>query len=304
MIVPRGPQLLKMLVYVGRPLLILVLYDLAVVVAYKVLHWNWVALQHIPLSLFGSAIGIIVAFRNQSSYARWWEARTLWGALVNNSRSWARQVTTVMMPSSDLEAAELNVMQRRLVYHQIAYVKALRQHLRGLEPWAELTSLLSDQELSELRDEKNIPLAIQQQMGALLRQCQVREWIDPMHWRALDANLDDLVDAQGGVERIKNTPMPKQYDYFPQLFVHIYCMMLPLALVTGMGWYTPLGSTLVGFIFLALDKIGRDLEDPFENTIYDVPLTAITTTIEVNLRQLLGETALPKAETPVHGVLW
>ena len=62
-----------------------------------------------------------------------------------------------------------------------------------------------------------------------------------------------------------------------------------------MGWYTPLGSTLVGFIFLALDKIGRDLEDPFENTIYDVPLTSITTTIEINLRQLLGETALPEA---------
>jgi putative membrane protein len=80
--------------------------------------------------------------------------------------------------------------------------------------------------------------------------------------------------------------------------------MLPLALVTAMGWFTPLGSTLVGFIFLALDKIGRDLEDPFDNSIYDVPMTSLTTTIEVNLRQLLGETALPHAEVPVHGVLW
>ena len=98
--------------------------------------------------------------------------------------------------------------------------------------------------------------------------------------------------------------MPKQYDYFPQLFVQIYCLLLPLALVVNMGWYTPLGSSLVGFIFLALDKIGRDLEDPFENTIFDVPMKAITTTIEVNLRQLLGETVLPKAVTPVDGVLW
>jgi len=304
MIVPRSRQLTMMLTYVGSPLLILVLYDLAVVVAYKVMHWNWVALPHIPLSLFGSAIGIIVAFRNQSSYARWWEARTLWGALVNNSRSWGRQVTTVMMPLNDAEAAELKVAQRRLVYHQIAYVHALRQHLRGLEPWEELMPLLSERELSELRDERNVPLAIQQQMGSLLRHCQSRGWIDIAHWLAMDGNLDDLVDAQGGAERIKNTPMPKQYDYFPQLFVQMYCIMLPLGLVSTMGWYTPLGSTLVGFIFLALDKIGRDLDDPFENTIYDVPLTSITTTIEVNLRQLLGETALPKAETPVHGVLW
>lgn len=304
MIVPRGRQLFKMLAYVGKPLLVLVLYDLAVVVAYKVLHWEWVALPHIPLALFGSAIGIIVAFRNQSSYARWVDARTLWGAVINNSRSWARQVTTVMMPLSDVEADELKVIQRRLVYQQIAYALALRQHLRGLEPWELLKPLLGEQELSELRDEKNVPLAIQQQMSALLRQCQVRGWVDIAHWRALDNNLDDLVDAQGGTERIKNTPMPKQYDYFPELFVQMYCVMLPLALVTNMGWYTPLGSTLVGFIFLALDKIGRDLEYPFDNTIYDVPMTSLTTTIEINLRQLLGETELPENEKPVHGVLW
>jgi ion channel-forming bestrophin family protein len=304
MIVPRGRQVGRMLTYVGRPLLILLVYDLAVVTAYKVLHWDWVAMPHIPLALFGSAIGIIVAFRNQSSYARWWDARTLWGSVINNSRSVARQVTTVMMPLNESEAGELKVIQRRLVYHQIAFAHALRQQLRGLEPWEELTPLLSEQELSELREEKNIPLTIQQQMGTLLRQCQVRGWIDIAHWRALDGNLDDLTDAQGGAERIKNTPMPKQYDYFPQLFVHIYCTLLPLALVTSMGWLTPLGSTLVGFIFLALDKIGRDLEDPFDNTIYDVPLTAITTTIEVNLRQLLGETILPPAEKPVQGVLW
>ncbi|MEO6805255.1 MAG: bestrophin family ion channel [Edaphobacter sp.] len=304
MIVPRGRQLSKMLMYVGRPLLVLLLYDLVVVAAYKVLHWNWVALPHIPLALFGSAIGIIVAFRNQSSYARWWEARTLWGAIINNSRSWARQVTTVMLPLRESEAGELKETQRRLVYYQIAYAYALRQHLRGLEPWEELKPLLSEGEIEELRGERNVPLAIQQWMGALLRECQVRGWVDIAHWRALDANLDDIVDAQGGTERIKNTPMPKQYDYFPQLFAEMYCVMLPLALVMSMGWFTPLGSTLVGFIFLALDKIGRDLEYPFENSIYDVPMTSLTTTVEINLRQILGETELPKAIMPVHGVLW
>lgn len=304
MIVPRGRQLFKMLAYVGRPLVLLVLYDLAVVVAYKVFHWNWLALPHIPLSLFGSAIGIIVAFRNQSSYARWWEARTLCGAVVNNSRTLARQVTTIMVPSNDEEAEELKEYQRRLVYHTIAYTIALRQHLRGLEPWGELVPLLSEKELSDLRDMKNVPLGILQQMSALLSQCQVRGWIGYVQWRGLDKNLEELMNAQGGTERIKVTPMPKQYDYFPQLFVQIYCLLLPLALVINMGWYTPLGSTLVGFIFLALDKIGRDLEDPFDNTIYDLPLTSITTTIEINLRQLLGETVLPEPEKPVRGVLW
>ncbi len=304
MIVPRGRQIGQMLQYVGRPLLILVVYDLAVVAAYKLLHWRWVASPHIPLALFGSAIGIIVAFRNQSSYARWWEARTLWGAIVNNSRSWARQVVTVMIPHPPGEEDELEEMERRLVYHQIAYVHALRQHLRGLEPWEELRPLLSENEVSGLRGEKNVPLAIQRQMAAMLRQCQVRGWIDIEHWRAMDGNLDDLMDAQGGTERIKNTPLPRQYDHFPQLFVEMYCAMLPLGLVTNLGWLTPLGSTLVGFIFLALDRIGRDLEDPFNNAVYDVPMTAITTTIEVNLRQLLGEDDLPSPRNAVDGVLW
>ena len=304
MIVPKGPQLSHMLEYVGRPLLLLVIYDLAVVTAVKVLHWTWIATPHIPLSLFGSAIGIILAFRNQSAYGRWWEARTLWGSVVNNSRSWGRQVTTVMMPLNKTDDKEVKVMQQRMVYHQIAYVIALRQHLRGLEPWEEITPLLSESELSAMRESRNVPLAIQRQMGTLLRESLSLGWIDIAQWRAMDESLNDLLDAQGGAERIKNTPMPKQYDYFPKLFVQIYCFVLPLALVINMGWLTPLGSTLVGFIFLALDKIGQDLEDPFENAIYDVPLTSITTTIDVNLRQLLGETAIPKPVQPVHGVLW
>ena len=304
MIVPHGPQLKAMLIYVGRPLLLLVLYDLAIVVAYQLRHLTWIALPHIPLSLFGSAIGIILGFRNQSAYARWWEARTLWGAVVNNSRSWARQVTTSMLPSKSDEAEEVKQMQQRMVHLQIAYVHALRQHLRKLEPWAELAPLMNERELNWLRNEKNVPLSIQEMMGTLLRECLVRGWIDRLQWRAMDESLNDLADAQGGAERIKNTPMPKQYDYFPELFTHIYCFLLPLALVTSMGWFTPLGSTLVGFIFLALNRIGKDMEDPFENTIYDVPITSITTTIEVNLRQLLGETELPPATVPIEGALW
>ena len=195
-------------------------------------------------------------------------------------------------------------MQRRLVYGQIAFAYALRQQLRGLEPWELLTPLLSEQELRQLQGERNVPLAIQQKMGMLLGECQRRGWIEAAHWRSMDNTLNDLIDAQGGTERIKSTPMPKQYDYFPELFVQMYCVMLPLALVMNMGWYTPLGSTLVGFIFLALDKIGQDLEYPFDNTIYDVAMTSMTTTIEINLRQLLGETVLPEEVKAEHGVLW
>jgi ion channel-forming bestrophin family protein len=289
--------------YVGKPLMLLAVYDQIVVLAYKLLHWNWVSLPHIPLALYGSAIGIVLGFRNLSCYDRWWEARTLWGAIVNNSRSWARQVIAMRAPDR-AGSAELATMQRRMVYHQIAYAHALRQHLRKLEPWKELASTLTNSELNALRGEQNVPFTLQRQMADMLQDCRDRGWIEGWQWLAMDGSLNDLADAQGGAERIKNTPMPRQYYYFPRLFVDMYCLLLPLALIASMGWYTPLGSTLVGFIFLALDKIGSDLEDPFVNDANDVPMTSITHTIEVNLRQLLGETDLPMAEPELKGLFW
>jgi len=290
--------------YIGKPLLLMAVYDTAVAVAYKAMHWDWIAFPHVPLALYGSAIGIVLSFRNNSSYARWWEARTLWGSIVNNSRSLARQVMTGMRASKPEDENDLKTMQRRIIYHQIAYVHALRQHLRGMDVMEELTQRLAPLDLESLRGQKNVPVELQTQIGAMLWESEMQGWIQPLQWQAMDHSLNDLADAQGGAERIKNTPMPKQYDYFPQLFVQIYCVLLPLAMVMNLGWFTPLGSSLVAFIFLALDKIGRDLEDPFDNTVFDVPLTSISTTIETNLRQMLGDTELPEAVKPVRGVLW
>ncbi|MGI4758034.1 MAG: bestrophin family protein [Janthinobacterium lividum] len=304
MIVPHSPQLRRLLAYVGLPLLLLFLYDAAIVLLFQVAGWKWIALPHIPLALFGSAIGLIVAFRNNSSYGRWWEARTLWGGIVNNSRSWARQVLSSIAPQKEEDREAVRTAQCRMVLLQIAWVHALRQQLRGQPPLDELHGLLTEDDLVALKGQKNIPFAIQIWQGELVREALEKDWIDSLQWSALDSTLNDLADLQGGSERIKNTPMPKQYAFFPQLFTRMYCLLLPLALVLNMGWFTPLGSTLVGFIFIALDKIGRDLEDPFENTIYDIPLSSMSRTIEINLRQALGERSLPEALQPVAGVLW
>jgi putative membrane protein len=228
----------------------------------------------------------------------------LWGAIVNNARSVGREVTTVLRPAADDEETEVRETQRQLVYLQIAWVHALRQHLRKLPPWEDLTPFLSGAEIDQLRGQQNVPVALQQKMSIILRSALNRGWIDITQWLAIDQNIDDLLDAQGGSERIKNTPLPRQYDYFPQICVYIYCVLLPLAMVSSLGWFTPLGSTLVGFIFMALNRIGRNLEDPFDNKIYDIPLTSMSITIEINLRQQLGETDLPKPLQPVTGVLW
>jgi ion channel-forming bestrophin family protein len=305
MLVPEGKRLLLQLIRFTRgQLLVLLAYDIAVVIAFRMGYLKLAAFERIPLSLLGSAIGVIVAFRNGASYARWWEARTLWGSIVNNTRSVGRLVTTVMATDAAGEQTELARAQQWLIYRLIGYVHALRQQLRGLEPWTELGPLLERDEIDQLRGQRNVALAIMQSMSRVIRSAADRGWLNAMEWLAIDRNLDDLIDAQGGAERIKNTPMPRQYDYFLHLFVQLYCVVLPLSMVPSLGWFTPLGSSLVGFIFLALDRIGRDLEDPFNNSFHDIPLTAITRNIEINLRQQLEETEVPTPLAPVDGVLW
>jgi len=306
MIVIRHAKLGMLSSYIGRPLAIRFVLDIAVAVAFVYGGWTWLAVPDVPLSIFGGVIGLIAGFRNASAYARWWEARIVWGALVNHSRCFAREVLTMMDASGCERQSRLEIceMQVKLVRLQIAYVHALRNHLRDSPPWPDLAGLISEQEMASLETQNNVPLAIQQQMAVLVSQCYRRGWIDTMRWVALDRTLSTLMECQGAAERIKNTPMPRLYDFFIKLFVNLFCALLPLGMVASLRLWTPIGSTLVGFMFLALDKIGRDLETPFENTPHDVPLTAITRTIEINLKQMLGEREVPQPLAPADGVLW
>jgi putative membrane protein len=304
MVLPVRTNLRTMLKYVGRPLALMFAFDVLVAVVYVYGGWTGIAMPSVPLTIFGGVIGVILGFRNASSYQRWWEARTLWGHIVNHSRTLARQALSFPAPVECAEARKLQLSQRRMILLQIAYVHSLRCQLRGQPPWSELETLMPGEDWTTAQGERNVPLYIQRQIAELVRDWFKRGWIDNLRWTAMDATLTALMNAQGGAERIKNTPMPKQYDYYPQLFVTVYCILLPLGMVANLRLMTPIGSTLVGFMFLALDQIGRDLEAPFENDEHDVPLTAISKNIEINLKQLLGEKELPEPVKPVYGVLW
>jgi putative membrane protein len=298
MIVLRSPKIGALARYVGLPLALLFTFDIAVAVAYVYVGWTWLALPDIPLSIFGGVIGVLAGFRNSSSYARWWEARTIWGAVVNNSRSFARDVLSM------LTVPEASEVKRKLVLLQIAYVHALRNHLRRSSPWEDLEPLLSAGEIKWLRMHENVPLAIQQNIASMVAYCHEMGWIDSIRWASLNRTLSILMDCQGASERIKNTPMPPMYDMFIRRFINIYCLLLPLGMVASLRLLTPVGSTFVGFIFLALDQIGRDLEAPFENLPHDVALTAITRTIEIDLKQMIGAPDVPRPLTAIDGVLW
>ncbi|HLX03373.1 MAG TPA: bestrophin family ion channel [Trinickia sp.] len=296
MIVPGRARLGQVVLYVGRPLALLFLWDVLVTIAYfiKGIDNRYISFPHLPLTLLGSAIAIYLGFRNTAAYARWWEGRTLWGAMINYSRSFGREMQTLL-------PCEATALQRSLILRHVAYVHALRLHLRRQTPWDELTPRLPRDEIARLQQVANVPNTILNETARII----AREVsLDNIRLTTIEQTMRELLNAQGGMERIRNTPFPQQYATYPALFTHVFCILLPLGLVESLGIFTPLGSTGVGFLFLALPQIGNDMEHPFSNTPNDVPLTAITRTIEIDLRDSLGEAHELKPVQPEKGVLW
>ena len=294
MIVQRRLHLQRLVVAVGPQLLLLLVYDVLVTYLYMVQDITRIGQDNLPLPLVGTAVALVVTLRNNAAYARWWEGRTLWGQIVNDSRNFVRGLISM---TSDVA---LQVCLTRL---QVAYTQALRLHLLRISPWDDIKRLLPSESLERVRGAANVPLALQTDIADRLGIARQAGLVDAIGMAALNVSLSSLASAQGGLERIKNTPLPRQYSQFPRIFVRVFCLVLPLGLVHDLGYFTPLGSALVGFMFLALDQVGTDLEDPFEGQLHDVPMQAITRAIEVDLHQMVGQRSNPPEVEVQDGVL-
>lgn len=296
---PSWPRILRQ---VGRPLTLFTSISLITAILNYIDHpFKPVAIPDVTLSLLGAALGILLGFRTNSAYDRWWEARKLWGQLVNSSRSLAREAVSFTRNSKVPGAREIGV---QLVHFQIAFVYALGRHLRKQEPWDDIAPYVDPALLASWRKEKNVPAAILQHMGEFSTDAADAGIFNEWRLQLLDNTYTDFANVQGACERIKNTPLPRQYDFYPELFVKAYCLLLPFALVDELKLLTPVATALISFAFLVLNRIGKNLEDPFENTVYDTPMTALSRTIEINLLQTIKAEQLPPPVEPVNGVLF
>lgn len=250
----------------------------------------------VPFQIAGVALAIFLGFRNNSAYDRWWEGRKLWGGIVNHSRTWARQVTS-LLHAPPAEQAALAELQRRLVYRHLAWLQALKQALRG-EPVGDVSKLLDEAEVAQLAREKNAAAFLLQQAGKDLAQAVQRGWLTDYRLDMMDRTLTELTSLQGGCERIKSTPIPTAYRVFTHRFTRAYITALPLGLVEHIELATIPVLIALSLSFLVLETLGRLLEDPFTLTPNGLALNAIARTIEVNVRQQLGETELPPFLTP------
>lgn len=264
------------------------------------------------MGVLGTALSIFLAFRNNSAYARWWEARTLWGNIVNNSRILARQVISNADNAhyaGKVSSEKINDFKNEVVYRQIAFAQALRLHLRQQTTTEELKDYLNEEEYQEIQTVQNKPNWLLQKQGDCIKSGIRAEILGAFDNISIEPNLAALNNWQGACERIKNTPVPRQYDFFTRMFLWIFIFFLPSGLLSlfadpGVHWLIIPLSLLIAMIFTTINKVSETNENPFENRIQDVPMTSLCRTIERDLKEQLGEKNLPPLLLPEKGYLF
>lgn len=256
-----------------------------------------------PSGVIGTALAFLIGFRNNTAYNRWWEARKIWGKLVNDSRHFGLKAIGFLSNKFDQELTEEEIQsaQKRLIYRHIAFVWSVNKHLRKLEWESVIAPFISKEEIEGLKNEQHIPFAILRYQVLDIKALFESNYFDDFKHISFDDIMENFNDALGKSERIKNTVFPMQYNWYMQYALWVVLLLLPFSLAGHLGlWFFPL-SMLIGYVFILLEYLGRQIENPFENHPSDTPMDSLSRTIEINLRELLGEKELPSKVEPREG---
>lgn len=240
----------------------------------------------IPLgltSIVGTAVSLLLAFRTGQSYERWWEARIIWGAIVNDSRTFIRQVQSFYTSDDAKEVV------RRFADRQIYWCQALTHALRRTQGSAELKAYLEREGIHS----RNIPNALlskhSEQVALLFKEGKVNSFQQIQ----LDTSIMNFCNSMGRCERIKNTVFPKSYSTLIHFLIYFFVTILPLGLSDEVLLLEIFLSISIPVIFIAIEKTSILMQDPFENLPLDTPMTTISRTIEINLKEMIGVQEIP-----------
>lgn len=236
-----------------------------------------------PFGLLGVALSIYMGFRNNAAYDRWWEARKLWGQLVYEVRNLARVCDALVEKPAE---------RRALLMEALAFCHFLRGHLRKVDVVTEARRFIGD-EAEAVSRAVNGPDALVRRMGRRAAELRRSGQIDAIGYRIIDERLATIAAVQAGCERIKGTPLPFAYTLLLQRTAYIFCLLLPIGLVSSAGWSTPLFTALVAYTFFGLDALSEELEEPFGMEANDLALDAICRVCEISIFEALGETPPP-----------
>lgn len=296
---------------------------------YQLLDWEWLAIPWVPIAMIGTAAAFIIGFKNTQTYNRLWEARQIWGGIVNTSRSWALLV-------KDCTGQQINdrSLHQELIYRHIAWLTALRYQLREARPWENINKsynieykkfysipehltpfdealkpYLSASDFEYVWSKKNRATQLISLQSARLRQLKDQGLIDPLNFVEMENQLVTLYDLQGRCERIKNFPYPRQFSSINLYFIRLFTFVVPFGLLQEfnklgeyMIWLNIPFSVIVNWVFNTMEKIGEATENPFEGGANDVPISTLCRTIEIDLREMLDETDIPAPLAAVNSI--
>lgn len=258
-------------------------------------HWTGLDLPIAPVTIVGGALAIFLGFRNNSAYDRWWEARKVWGSIVNTSRTFCSHVMT--FPSEkhgSFDPQDKQKWQSEVIKRQIAWLYALKFTLRNQSKWEEVSQYLSDEENEALSSKSNKPTHLLHHQNQSISEAFESEMIDSFRHMELSKLVEQLYSWQGMCERIKKTVFPFYYNYFTKIFLWLFIICLPFSLAPIMDVMAIPMSMGISFIFYILDKSGQLTEDPFEARAADTPMSTISRSIEIDLLEMLGEENPPE----------
>ena len=297
MLLTNRIRLSRILITTWKVDIVLIISCIAAFSAHHLLIKEHVDVPTILPTVLGTAIAFFIGFNNNQAYDRWWEARRIWGALVNDSRSWARAVLSYAKTNTTT-AESLSAAQKELIYRQIAFIYALKGSLRGIVDAAQ-KQYVNVKEEAIIHTHTNKPNAILQLQSQQLKALYQSGAIDGFIFFQMDALLVKFTDAMGMSERIKNTVFPTTYSYLTKVFIWLFVVSFELVTADSMGVWSIFISWLVGFVFVSTQINGMSLVNPFENIATGIPLNQISRTIEINLLQMMQEENIP---APVQAV--
>lgn len=268
-----------------------IIYVLVIaLLVYYLSHKFYHILPDIPLTIpafIGTSISVLLSFKLNQSYDRWWEARKIWGSIVNDSRSFVVQALNFIAKNNDATI-------KKMGYRQIAWCYSLGQSLRNLDSTKNIEHLISAEEMAEISKHDNTPLALINLHAKDLARLKENNQLELFAQIQMDSTLVRLVESMGKAERIKNTVFPVTYRLFLHFVIYLFIFTLAVSLQNIEVYFEVTLHLLLSAAFFLLDRTAKYMQDPFENKPTDTAVTTIARNIDINIRQLLDETEVPE----------
>ncbi len=277
-------------------LIVVTVYSVVIAALYNNFHVTRISIPVSVPMILGTVISLLLGFRSNQAYDRWWEARIVWGAIVNDSRTLGRQVLSFLQDEYSPEVARF---KERYIRRQMAWTYALGRSLRNEDPLVNLGAYLDAGDMKAASRYSNVPTALLELHARDLKYALQMGWINRYQQVEMDGTLTRLCDSMGKCERIKNTVFPSTYSLYIHFALNLFIMMLPFSLIEYFGFMEVPVVIAIAATFMLIEKMAIHLQDPFENKPTDTPMTTISKNIERDLKQMLNDYSI-REEVPVQ----